>query len=37
MSMKTKGRLSGARTEPGMLQKTKELRVESGNLVEKKG
>jgi hypothetical protein len=33
--MKTKDRLSAARDKAGMLMKTNELRVESGNVVEK--
>jgi hypothetical protein len=35
--MKTKDRPSRERGEPGMLQKTKELFAESGNVIEKKG
>jgi hypothetical protein len=37
MSVKTKGRLSAAPGEAGILKKTKEIQVESGNVIEKKG
>jgi hypothetical protein len=37
MSMKTKDRCGKLDSKAGMLQKKRELRVESGNVVEKKG